>query len=69
MNIESEYTGLVSRFQTLSTLQNSDLTSGKTVSSQLETQKQASTGILKQAISAPQQILKLITGSTVDIYA
>lgn len=69
MNIESNNSDLVNLLQTQSTLQNSDLASGKTGLSKLELQQQISLGMMKQAIEAPKQILSLITEKSVDIYA
>ena len=69
MNIESNNSDLVDLLQTQNTLQNSDLASGKMGLSKLELQQQISLGMMKQAIEAPKQILKLITDKSVDIYA
>ena len=69
MNIESEYSSLTDLLQTQSTLQNSDLATGKTGVSKLELQQQVSMGMMKQAMEAPKQVLQLITDKSVDIYA
>ena len=69
MNIESEYSDLINLTQTQNTLQNSDLASGKMGLSKLELQQQISLGMMKDAIEAPKQVLKLITDNSVDIYA
>ncbi len=69
MDIESQYSDLVNLTQTQNTVQNSDLASGKMGLSKLELQQQISLGMMKQAIDAPKQVLKLITDKSVDIYA
>ena len=69
MNIESQNSDLINLTETQSTLQNSDLASGKMGLTKLELQQQVSLGMMKEAIEAPKQVLKLITDKSVDIYA